>query len=70
MKVHRPSRARSHERILTVDDGQVTCPRQGLVAIERCWACRSYDGLSAGYIEGVICGWSASSPIVGRSVDA
>ena len=45
---------RTH-RTLAVEAGQVVCPRQGIVDMERCWSCPAYDGLSAGRIEGVIC---------------
>ena len=54
---------------MSVEEGQVGCPRQGLVDIERCWACRAYDGLSTGYSEGVVCRSSISETFVARSVD-
>jgi hypothetical protein len=55
MKLHRISKERSADRILAVEAGQVVCPRQGIVDMERCWVCPAYDGLSAGRIEGVVC---------------
>ena len=55
MQIHRIARERSEHRVLAVEDGQVVCPRQGIMDMERCWACRAYDGLSAGRIEGVVC---------------
>jgi len=55
MEQHRIRKERSEHRILAVEDGQVACPREGLVDLERCWACPAYDGLSAGRIEGVVC---------------
>jgi hypothetical protein len=55
MKVHRVSRSRSHDRILVVEAGQVMCPLQGVVDLERCWVCPAYDGLSGGHVEGVVC---------------
>jgi hypothetical protein len=70
MKVRRRSRSWSRDRILAVEEGQVICPRRGLVAIERCWVCPAYDGLSAGHIEGVVCRWSLSDSIVLGSADS
>ena len=43
------------DRILAVEAGQVVCPRQGIVDLERCWICADYDGLSGGRVEGVVC---------------
>ena len=55
MKPHRISKERSEHRTLAVEAGQVVCPRQGIVDVERCWVCPAYGGLSAGRIEGVVC---------------
>jgi hypothetical protein len=55
MQRHRIAKERSGHRILAVEAGQVVCPRQGIVDMERCWVCPAYDGLSAGRIEGVVC---------------
>jgi len=55
MKPHRISKERSQHRTLAVEAGQVVCPRQGIVDVERCWVCPAYGGLSAGRIEGVVC---------------
>ena len=44
------------ERRLAVEDGQVVCPRRGIVDLETCWACPAYRGLTTGPREGVICG--------------
>jgi len=55
MELHRIAKERSEHRILAVEAGQVLCPRQGIVDVERCWACPAYDGLSAARIEGVVC---------------
>lgn len=55
MKPHRIAKERGADRILAVEAGQVVCPRQGIVDMERCWVCPAYDGLSAGWIEGVVC---------------
>jgi hypothetical protein len=42
-------------RTLAVEAGQVMCPRQGIVDVDRCWSCPAYDSLSSGWIEGVVC---------------
>ena len=44
MNVRRDSRSRTRARILSVEAGQVVCPRRGIVDIELCWACPAYDG--------------------------
>jgi hypothetical protein len=44
------------ERALRIDDGQVICPRRGVVDIARCWRCPDYRGLSMGRVEGLVCG--------------
>jgi hypothetical protein len=49
--VKRPSRYRT----LAVEDGEVVCPRQGVVDLELCWVCPAYGGLSGGWAQGVIC---------------
>lgn len=53
-RTHRPPR-RMNERILTVEEGQVMCPRRGIVDIEDCWICPAYRGLAGGQVEGVAC---------------
>ena len=55
MKLHRIAKEPSEHRVLAVEAGQVVCPRQGIVDMERCWVCPAYDGLSAGRVEGVVC---------------
>jgi hypothetical protein len=55
MRQHRIAKERSGHRTLGVEAGQVACPRQGILDVERCWVCPAYGGLSAGRIEGVIC---------------
>ena len=45
----------SRYRTLAVVDGEVVCPRQGVVDLELCWACPAYGGLSGGRLQGVIC---------------
>jgi hypothetical protein len=54
-QLHRIRKERGDHRVLAVEAGQVVCPRQGVVDMERCWVCPAYDGLSAGRIEGVVC---------------
>jgi hypothetical protein len=46
------------ERALRIDEGRVVCPRRGVVDIARCWRCPDYRGMSAGRVEGLICGAS------------
>ena len=55
MQLHRIAKERGPHRTLAVEEGQVVCPRQGMVDMERCWACPTYDGLSTGRIQGVVC---------------
>jgi hypothetical protein len=57
MKFNYSHRMRPHrERVLAVDDGQVVCPRRGIVDLSLCWGCPAYRGLTTGPREGVICG--------------
>ena len=55
MERRRVAKEPSTSRTLAVEAGQVMCPRQGIVDVERCWSCPAYDSLSSGRIEGVIC---------------
>jgi hypothetical protein len=55
MKTDRITRSPSRDRVLAVEAGQLVCPRQGLVDLERCWMCSAYAGLSTTRLEGVIC---------------
>lgn len=63
MKQRRFTKAPGRHRVLTVEAGQVVCPRRGIVGMERCWVCPEYDGLSAGWIEGVVCRADPADPI-------
>ena len=57
MKSYSAHRTRPpRERVLAIDEGQVVCPRRGIVGIELCWACPAYRGLTTRRLEGVICG--------------
>jgi hypothetical protein len=57
MKSYSSNRMRPpRERVLAVEDGQVVCPRRGIVDLELCWNCPAYRGLTTGMREGVICG--------------
>jgi len=42
-------------RTLMVEEGQLVCPRAGIVDVERCWICPAFDGMSGGHLEGVVC---------------
>ena len=55
MELRRVMKEPSRHRTLAVEDGEVVCPRQGVVDLERCWACPAYGGLSGGRRQGVIC---------------
>jgi len=55
MKLVRYHRRQRAERVLAVESGQVMCPRQGVVDIERCWMCPAYGGMSEAHDEGVVC---------------
>ena len=44
------------ERVLAIEEGQVVCPRRGIVDLELCWNCPAFQGLTVGRSEGVICG--------------
>ena len=73
MKIHRtrPPRRPTHDRVLAVDEGQVMCPRSGIVDIEGCWICPAYSGLSGGSIEGLVCSFEfGRTPIALRSATA
>jgi hypothetical protein len=48
---------------LSVEAGQVVCPARGVVDIETCFACRSYQGLHDGRSERLVCTPRASSEL-------
>ena len=60
MSIFNRTRPRSHRRILTIEGGQVVCPRRGLVDIEECWFCPAYRGIVTGVTSGLAC---ATEPI-------
>jgi hypothetical protein len=70
MNVRRDSRSRSRTRILSVEAGQVVCPRRGLVDIELCWTCPAYDGWRFADGEAVACRSVTIGSLTFRSVDA
>ena len=55
MELRRVMKLPSRHRTLAVEDGEVVCPRQGVVDLELCWVCPAYGGLSEGRVQGVIC---------------
>ncbi len=55
MKLVRRTRGHSPDNIRAVESGQVMCPREGVVDIERCWMCPAYGGMSEAHDEGVVC---------------
>jgi hypothetical protein len=62
MNVRHNSGRSGEDRVLSVEAGQVMCPRQGIVDVERCWICPAYGGLSTGRIEGVVCKADLADP--------
>jgi sulfur relay (sulfurtransferase) complex TusBCD TusD component (DsrE family) len=73
MKPYRTRRSRqpTNEHVLSVDEGQVMCPRRGIVDIEVCWMCSAYRGMSGGSAEGLVCGNEAElMPTALRSATA
>jgi hypothetical protein len=70
MNMRRRTRSRSRTRILSVEAGQVVCPRRGLVDVERCWVCPAYDGWRFADGEAVACRSVTIDSPVFRSVDA
>jgi len=55
MELRRVLKEQRRHRTLAVEDGEVVCPRQGVVDLELCWVCPAYGGLSGGRLQGVIC---------------
>jgi hypothetical protein len=55
VELHRVMKEPSQFRTLAVEDGEVVCPRQGIVDLELCWICSAYGGFSGGRVQGVIC---------------
>lgn len=55
MELRRVMKEPSRYRTLAVEDGEVVCPRQGVVDLELCWVCPAYGGLSGDRMQGVIC---------------
>jgi len=53
--LYSPRTRPSRERVLAVEEGQVVCPRRGIVDLELCWTCPAYQGLTTTAREGVIC---------------
>ena len=54
-------RTGGRERALTIEAGQVVCPRRGIVDIEDCWICPNYRGLTTGRTESLVCGLTSES---------
>ncbi len=55
MEVRHVMKEHTRGRTLVVEDGEVVCPRQGVVDLELCWVCPAYAGLSGGRLQGVVC---------------
>jgi hypothetical protein len=50
---------RPHERVLAVEEGQVVCPRRGVIDIETCFACPRFRGFQEGITEDLVCGYES-----------
>lgn len=48
---------------LTVEAGQVVCPRRGVIDIEDCFHCSSYRGMTTGPVESLVCTPTSSSAL-------
>lgn len=40
---------------LAVENGRVVCPRAGIVDVEACFTCPSFEGFSGGRVEQLVC---------------
>lgn len=48
-----------HEQVLVVEEGQVVCPRRGVVDLELCFPCPRFLGFHQGITEGLVCGYES-----------
>ena len=65
MELRRVVKQPRRYRTLAVEDGEVVCPRRGVVDLELCWVCPAYGGLSGGRVQGVICTMNLSDLAIG-----
>jgi hypothetical protein len=65
MEMRHAVKEHSRDRTLAVEDGEVVCPRQGIVDLELCWVCPAYGGLSEGRVQGIICTTSLADLRIG-----
>lgn len=49
----------SHEHALIVDEGQVACPRRGIIDLELCFLCSRFRGFQEGITERLVCGYES-----------
>jgi hypothetical protein len=49
----------AHEQVLVVDEGQVSCPRRGIIDLELCFLCPRFRGFHEGITEGLVCGYES-----------
>jgi hypothetical protein len=49
----------AHEQVLVVDEGQVACPRRGIIDLELCFLCPRFRGFHEGITEGLVCGYES-----------
>lgn len=63
---HRTRPAGAGRLALTIEAGEVVCPRVGIVDLERCFRCRDYDGLVEGPVERLVCAAATGPDLVTR----
>jgi hypothetical protein len=59
----RTRRAQARRLELGVEAGQVVCPGRGIVDIERCFTCNSYQGMPADGPERLVCAPMSSAEL-------
>lgn len=57
MRRSRPTKR--NEQALSVEAGQVVCPRRGVVDLELCFVCPHFDGFQEGITEDLVCGYES-----------
>jgi hypothetical protein len=49
----------SREQVLPVDEGEVACPRRGIIDLELCFLCPRFRGFHEGITEGLVCSYES-----------
>jgi hypothetical protein len=55
MDMRRVMKGPTRSRTLAVEDGEIACPRQGVIDLELCWICPAHGGSTRGGVQDVIC---------------